>query len=388
MNDPSSPSTYASSADLPPPPPPAARPTLRRSATTKMLGGVCGGLSEHTGIDVLLFRIGFVVLTVAGGAGLLLYLALWLLLPDAHGEPGIAQRWTSQRPSTTARNVVLVLAALFVAAVLLGDVGADAGVITILAVAALAYLWARDRDQAQVAAAAGEPGPDSATSPVTAAYPATAAGPATAVPKPPRQRSALGRVTISVLLIALGVLALIDRQSGFDPSTSDYLALALGTVGAGLLVGTFAGRSRGLILLGVPLVILLAVASTFDVSVRSGVGERYWQPASVTAIDPSYRFGVGQAELDLSTVDFEDADARTSVRLGIGYVHILVPADVDVRVTSAVRTGALTVFDVSTEASSELRRTVTDTGADGPGGGQLDLAVDVGLGFVEVTRVG
>ncbi len=343
-----------------------------------MLGGVSGGLSAHTGIDVILFRVGFVVLTVAGGAGLLLYLALWLLLPDAHGTPGSLQKWLARNPGSTLRTAILAVAAVFVAAIIVDGAGADAGVIAILAVAALAYLWNRDRDGRRDAAElpADHPAP-----PVAGAVTAT-------LPRPPRQRSALGRITISALLIVLGVIVLLDRQTDFDLSTSGYLAVALGIVGAGLLAGTFWGRSRGLIVLGIPLVILLAGASAFDVSLRNGVGDQYWQPQSAAAVEPSYRFGLGQAELDLSTVDFEDADITTSIRVSVGYVRILVPGDVDVRVTTDVRAGAVSLFDVDGEASSDPPRTVTDNGADGSGGGQLDLAVDLGLGFVEVTRVG
>ena len=62
-------------------PNPAVRPPLRRSATDKMVAGVCGGLAEHTGIDSLVWRVGFVGLTVAGGAGILVYLLLWVLMP-------------------------------------------------------------------------------------------------------------------------------------------------------------------------------------------------------------------------------------------------------------------------------------------------------------------
>ncbi|MCW2786799.1 MAG: putative stress-responsive transcriptional regulator [Marmoricola sp.] len=61
--------------------PTAVRPELRRSATEKMAGGVCGGLSAYSGIDALLWRVGFVGLTVAGGAGVLVYLLLWVLMP-------------------------------------------------------------------------------------------------------------------------------------------------------------------------------------------------------------------------------------------------------------------------------------------------------------------
>ncbi|MET0763657.1 MAG: PspC domain-containing protein [Blastococcus sp.] len=68
----------------PPPPPPIGPPAhaqLHRSRTNKMIGGVAGGLAEYSGIDALLWRVGFVALTFAGGSGILVYLLLWLLMP-------------------------------------------------------------------------------------------------------------------------------------------------------------------------------------------------------------------------------------------------------------------------------------------------------------------
>jgi phage shock protein PspC (stress-responsive transcriptional regulator) len=59
------------------------RPQLRRSGTDKMLGGVSGGLAEYSGIDTLLWRVGFIGLTLAGGAGIPIYLLLWVLMPPA-----------------------------------------------------------------------------------------------------------------------------------------------------------------------------------------------------------------------------------------------------------------------------------------------------------------
>jgi phage shock protein C len=84
----STPFSAPPSPDLPPAPPPAGRPPLRRSGTDRMLGGVSGGLAEHTGIDTVLWRVGFVALTLAGGSGILLYLLLWVLLPSGPLRPG------------------------------------------------------------------------------------------------------------------------------------------------------------------------------------------------------------------------------------------------------------------------------------------------------------
>ncbi|MQA35733.1 PspC domain-containing protein [Modestobacter roseus] len=67
--------------------PDAERPPLRRDRSHLVVGGVAAGLAAHTGIDALLWRLGFVALVVAGGAGFWLYLALWLLMPTAPATP-------------------------------------------------------------------------------------------------------------------------------------------------------------------------------------------------------------------------------------------------------------------------------------------------------------
>jgi phage shock protein C len=68
-------------------PPTPTRPPLRRSSTDSMVGGVAGGLAEYSGIDAVLWRVGFVGLTLAGGAGLAVYLLLWVLMPAGPARP-------------------------------------------------------------------------------------------------------------------------------------------------------------------------------------------------------------------------------------------------------------------------------------------------------------
>jgi phage shock protein PspC (stress-responsive transcriptional regulator) len=51
-----------------------------------MLGGVCGGLGDYFDIDSNLVRLVFVVLAAASGVGVLIYLALWLIVPQADME--------------------------------------------------------------------------------------------------------------------------------------------------------------------------------------------------------------------------------------------------------------------------------------------------------------
>jgi phage shock protein C len=68
--------------------PNSVRPTLSRSGTDRMIGGVCGGLAEYSGIDPLLWRVGAIALTLLG-PGVFVYLLLWVLMPKAaDSRPG------------------------------------------------------------------------------------------------------------------------------------------------------------------------------------------------------------------------------------------------------------------------------------------------------------
>lgn len=67
----------------------AGAPTTRRlyrSRSQKVVAGVCGGLGEYFGVDPVWFRIGFVLLAIGGGSGILIYLLMWLIIqPQPHG---------------------------------------------------------------------------------------------------------------------------------------------------------------------------------------------------------------------------------------------------------------------------------------------------------------
>lgn len=62
----------------------------RRDLDHKMIGGVCSGLARQFGISVTALRIAFVIATFAGGWGILIYVALWLIMPVAPSRPPTA----------------------------------------------------------------------------------------------------------------------------------------------------------------------------------------------------------------------------------------------------------------------------------------------------------
>jgi phage shock protein PspC (stress-responsive transcriptional regulator) len=60
------------------------RKPLRRSADSRILLGICGGLGEFFGINPIWFRLAFIIAAIPGGfPGILIYLLLWLIMHKA-----------------------------------------------------------------------------------------------------------------------------------------------------------------------------------------------------------------------------------------------------------------------------------------------------------------
>lgn len=55
---------------------------FRRSRSDRWVGGVCGGMARSTGMEAWVWRLLFTALFICAGAGLLLYLLLWIFVPS------------------------------------------------------------------------------------------------------------------------------------------------------------------------------------------------------------------------------------------------------------------------------------------------------------------
>lgn len=108
----------------PAPPNETARRGFQRSRRGRLLGGVCAGLAERLDLDVSIVRVAFAVLAVLWGAGVALYLALWLLVPERTEEgeePVVAVARRSRLWRLAAALVVAVLAVAVVSLVSRGN---------------------------------------------------------------------------------------------------------------------------------------------------------------------------------------------------------------------------------------------------------------------------
>jgi phage shock protein PspC (stress-responsive transcriptional regulator) len=368
-----------------------------------VIGGVAGGLGEYTGVDPVLFRVLFAVLTLFGGSGILLYAAGWLLLPadDQPASPVESLIGRGTRGPSRSRDT-LVAAALIAAGLVLAGVVAigDARDLALcLLVVGGAYFLIRNLNERRQGGppqpVTPEPPPVAYQAFDTPAPPYQQGGTATITapapvrpdtpPKPKREHSILGVLTLCVLLVAVGVTAAFDDGDASGPDVQTYLAIATGIIGLGLLVGTFVGRARWLAWLGLPGLALLIVVSTSGINLDGGVGDQVFTPTSVSEVQPTYRIGVGSLRIDLSDVDLSEQLVSTRASLGVGNVEIVVPRNADVSIDAHAGIGDVLLFDQDANGTS-VTRSVVDSGIGGDGKIDLVLDLDVNIGQVRVDR--
>ena len=120
---------------------------LERSRDDRMLAGVCGGLARYFDLSPALYRVGFVVLALLGGAGILIYLAAALVIPEEGKADSIAAEALRDRREKPWQVIGLGLVAVAVACLLsratLWPRGDAAWILVLLAGAVI--LWTQRR---------------------------------------------------------------------------------------------------------------------------------------------------------------------------------------------------------------------------------------------------
>jgi phage shock protein PspC (stress-responsive transcriptional regulator) len=118
---------------------------LERTQSGKILAGVSGGLGRYFDLTPTVFRLGFVVLTLLGGAGVLVYIAAALIIPKEGEERSIAEDILANRSDHPGRLVALGLLAVAILSLLArADTWPTAGSAwALVAIAGLIFLWTR-----------------------------------------------------------------------------------------------------------------------------------------------------------------------------------------------------------------------------------------------------
>jgi len=74
---------------------------LRRPVNDRMIAGVAAGIANYLGADVTIMRTLLALLTFVGGAGIPIYLACWLLIPEEGSDQSIASSFVQSRQTRT-----------------------------------------------------------------------------------------------------------------------------------------------------------------------------------------------------------------------------------------------------------------------------------------------
>jgi len=270
---------------------------LERSSSDRMLAGVCGGLGRYFELNPTVFRVGFVVLTLLGGAGVLVYLAAALVMPGEGRDRSLAEHVLAERKERPWPLIGLAIVGV--------------ALIVLLSRAAL--------------------------------------------------RPAAGDGWIFVLVVGLVVLW-VSRSARWG---GRLLRLFLVLVAAALAAFVTA--------------VVLAF-SWFNVSLSDGVGEHVYAPATVAAIAPSYRLGVGSMRIDLSGIQPAGKELQVKAKVGVGELRIVVPDGARVQVNARAKLGDVHVLRLEDSG----RNAVVTTGS---GGGYV-IDARVGLGRIDVVRAG
>jgi phage shock protein PspC (stress-responsive transcriptional regulator) len=319
---------------------------LVRSREDRWIGGVAAGVANYLRIDPIIVRVVAVVLVFAGGAGLFLYLAGLLLMPN-EDDPATGTQPSAGggRAATIAGAVALAVALVIV---LSGGFFWGAVLLPLVALAGLGVWWLSSGE-----GPAGTP------------------------------REVLRRIGLGLAVLALcGALAIAGFWAG---ATGGGVVVAGVVIAAGvaLLAGAFVGGARWLILPALALALPLALVSAAGVDTDGGVGEREYRPTTAADVRDRYELGMGLLVVDLRDADLPPGDRRLNVKVGVGEAVLVVPEDVCVASTARVGMGDVAVFD---EDSGGIDVDWEDRPRARAGLTRLLVDADVGIGRLEVAH--
>lgn len=320
--------------------------------------GVAGLIADALVVDALWVRIGFVLLGLASGVGVVLYIGLWMVLI---GPRSIESSWVRYLGGAfVVAGVPLMIAAVDV------EIATGPLVVLLLLVALAVVLWQPHAERSPApmaplrppvrAEAASATIADDLVSAELAALvtgddvavaDAAQTPTALAVPRrrrprrPRREPSVLGRWTLGLALIVASVGALVDQINGGRLHPEQWLGAAAVVCGLGLLVGAVRGHARWLI---VPALLLAAAGYSAGVLAGLGIGAGDTfgdRTISISGDTPGGELaasvGAGQVWIGIDAVP--DGPVTVDARVGFGNIDINANTDVAVEVRTDIDRG-------------------------------------------------
>ena len=272
---------------------------LERSSSDRILAGVAGGLARYFDIHPAVFRVGFVVLTLLGGSGILIYAAAALVMPAEGATDSVATRALRQRRDRPWPLIGLGLLAV-AGAVVLSNISfwPHGDVWVLLAVAGAVILWLTRHG----------------------------------LPEPRAED---------------------EKNEAVALARQDSRRLRRFFAGIGIAIAS---------LVALLLVSAAVAAAVFHVHVGNGIGDREYAAATTSELRSSYELGVGTLRLDFSGLTLPAGTTReVKARVDVGDLRVTVPSGVAVQIVGRARAGSVRLLGAESDGW-EVERRVAETG--------------------------
>ncbi|GAA1558085.1 hypothetical protein GCM10009789_09380 [Kribbella sancticallisti] len=187
------------------------------------------------------------------------------------------------------------------------------------------------------------------------------------------------------ILVLTGLAIAIAWAAG--ASTTTMLVIGLGTLGLGMLLGGFLGRTLALLPVGILLALGIGASTVFPDIPRDFEDANVVADANttITATSTAYQFDAGAVRLDLTKATFAPG-AKVVVAGGVGEVVLKLPQNIDVSGTLTTKTGEVDALGRH-KGGHSAQVILNDLGADGKAGPQtVVLDMNLKLGSIKVER--
>ena len=408
------------------------RPRLERLRSDRAVAGVASGVARYLDVDVAWIRIAFVVATLFGGTGVLLYLVGWIAMPEEGEKDSIATGSVGRMPDVGSWIGIGLIA--IAAMIIIGNTGLIDGDLifagALIVFGVLLYrgdlpgFVSRDDDDAtpdrstsdRIVAneEARSDQVDSVSAPVAAPFvaetevqappayespvheppayePPAYAPQAVPVepdpafqprPRAPKESSILGRLALATILIVIGVMGVGHSSGWWEPTVRHYVGAVFVTLGAALVIGSVFGRARWLIAVGFIAAPMLFGAALLDVPLEGGFGDPHFSVTTVEEIESEYRLIAGELVIDLTDLDPAAGDvAEFDASVVFGSLRIYVPADVGLEVAAEMDAGEIRLDGGSLGGVNNQKTLIRE------GDGLVSIDAHVGFGELVVEIV-